>query len=288
MKGDIMEKDNKVTEIIEKSVDSIVDAVDQNDDGKVDVQDVIILALKTPGVGIKRDSYLKKELTGRVSEDTILKAINSTPLQAGISRDEIDAIVKDVIKFERNCVSGISAVLGMPGGAAMAATIPADIAQYYGYMLRAAQKMLYLYGFQDIEIDEEGPSLNSKTMNTLVLCLGAMYGVEGANKAIKAMANALAKNVEKQLMNKALTKGTLYPIVKNVLKWFGVNLTKKTFAQFFSKAIPVAGAVVGGGITYVTFETCCNKLQATLRDTILSNPDYKADPEIEKIEIIEE
>lgn len=288
MKGDIMEKDNKVTEIIEKSVDSIVDAVDQNDDGKVDVQDVIILALKTPGVGIKRDSYLKKELTGRVSEDTILKAINSTPLQAGISRDEIDAIVKDVIKFERNCVSGISALLGMPGGAAMAATIPADIAQYYGYMLRAAQKMLYLYGFQDIEIDEEGPSLNSKTMNTLVLCLGAMYGVEGANKAIKAMANALAKNVEKQLMSKALTKGTLYPIVKNVLKWFGVNLTKKTFAQFFSKAIPVAGAVVGGGITYVTFETCCNKLQATLRDTILSNPDYKADPEIEKIEIIEE
>ena len=52
-----------------------------------------------------------------------------------------------VIRSERLKVSGISAALGTPGGAAMAATIPADIAQYYGCMLRVAQKLLYLYGF---------------------------------------------------------------------------------------------------------------------------------------------
>ena len=52
-----------------------------------------------------------------------------------------------MINFERNCVSGISAALGMPGGVAMSATIPADIVQYYGYTLRAAQKLMYLYGF---------------------------------------------------------------------------------------------------------------------------------------------
>jgi len=37
------------------------------------------------------------------------------------------------------CVSGISTALSMPGGIVMAATIPADIVQYYGYWLRAAQ-----------------------------------------------------------------------------------------------------------------------------------------------------
>ena len=39
--------------------------------------------------------------------------------------------------------AGIPAALGMPGGVAMAAAIPADIAQYYGYMLQAAQKEMY-------------------------------------------------------------------------------------------------------------------------------------------------
>ena len=48
-----------------------------------------------------------------------------------------------LFSYERICVSGISAALGMPSGVAMAATIPADIAQYYGYMLRTTQKLMY-------------------------------------------------------------------------------------------------------------------------------------------------
>jgi len=42
----------------------------------------------------------------------------------------------------------------------MAATIPADIVQYYGYTLRAMQKLLYLYGFSEIESDEENEFYN--------------------------------------------------------------------------------------------------------------------------------
>lgn len=64
-------------------------------------------------------------------KEVIDDAIARTPALAGISSDEIDRIADEVIRFERNCVSGISAALGMPGGAAMAATIPADVVQYY-------------------------------------------------------------------------------------------------------------------------------------------------------------
>lgn len=77
----------------------------------------------------------------------IEKAVSSTPLRAGIPQELINGIADEVIQYERVCVSGISTALGMPGGVAMAATIPADIAQYYGYMLRATQKLMYLYGF---------------------------------------------------------------------------------------------------------------------------------------------
>lgn len=31
--------------------------------------------------------------------------------------------------------------------------------------------------------------------------------------------------------------------------------------------------MIGGGVTFLTFKPCCDKLKASLRDTILSNPD---------------
>ena len=68
----------------------------------------------------------------------------------------------------------------------MAATIPADIAQYYGYMLRVTQKLLYLYGFPEIDVTEKGKKFDTETLNILTLCLGVMYGVAGANNELKA------------------------------------------------------------------------------------------------------
>ncbi len=266
-----------------KAKDTIFKAVDQDGNGTIDSNDLIIMALKVPGVRIKRDEFLQKELFKHCPQDMIDKAINSTPAKAGIEKALIDKIADDVIRFERNSVSGISMALGMPGGAAMAATIPADIAQYYGYMVRAAQKMLYLYGFPAIYSKEEGLNLDSETLNSLTICLGVMYGVASANNAIKAMAKALAVGVEKQLMKKALTKGAIYPFVKAVAKWFGQKMTKEVFAGFFKKAIPVVGGVIGGGLTYATFKPCCNRLKGALMDTILSNPDHVESEEEKRI-----
>ena len=44
------------------------------------------------------------------------------------------------------------------------------------------------------------------------------------------------------------------------------------FAGFFKKAIPVVGGVIGGAITFVSFKPCCDKLKASLQNTMLSNP----------------
>ena len=266
-----------------KSKEAVIKALDQDGNGLIDSTDLIIMALKQPGIKIKREVFLQKELARYCTPESIEAAIASTPAEAKIDPQLIDKIADNVIKYERNAVSGISVALGMPGGAAMAATIPADIAQYYGFMLRAAQKLMYLYGFPQIEIDDDGINLDHGTLNSLTLCLGVMYGVASANNAIKAMAKALAKGVEKQLLQKALTKGTIYPIVKSVAKWFSVRMTKEVFAGFFKKAIPVVGGVVGGGLTFATFAPCCKKLQKALSDTVLSNPDHVGTTEEDKI-----
>ena len=277
----------KATELISKGKNSVLNAVDANGSGDIDIEDIIILGLRIPGVVINREAFLRAELKKKYPQDVIDKAVETTPAQAGITVESVDKIADDVIAYERNCVSGISTALGMPGGFAMAATIPTDIAQYYGFMLRAAQKLLYLYGFPEIDVKEKEQVFDSETLNLLTLCLGTMYGAYGANKALIAMANALARGVEKQLLKRALTKGTIYTIVKNVAKWFGTKMTKQVFAGFFKKAIPVVGGVAGGAITYLSFKPCCDKLKESLRNTILSNPNG-ANNEIEAEFIIED
>lgn len=272
------------TEKVNQTKEQLMKKMDQNGDGQVTIDDVIIIALKIPGIKINREEFLKKEFSRYYSDKIVRDIIEKNPLYANIPIEIVDKIAKDVIQAERLCVSGISTALSIPGGFAMVATLPTDIAQYYGYMIRTMQKLLYLYGFPEIDTTE-GQLLDSATMNTLIICMGVMYGVAGANTALKSMAKALGIGVEKKLIHAALTKGTIYPIVKSVAKWFNVRMTKEIFAGFFKKSIPVVGGVIGGGITYATFKPCCERLKNTLKDTRLSNPDAK-DKEI--IEIVDE
>ena len=262
---------SKGKDIVFDSKDKVFDALDINKDGRVDTEDIIILGLRIPGVHIDREEFLRKQFMKNYSNDVIQDAVKFNPAHAGITVEEIDNIADQVIQYERNCVSGISLALGAPGGVAMFATLPTDIAQYYGYMLRAIQKLLYLYGFPVINV-ENGVNIDDETMNLITLCLGVMYGVEGSVASIKILSNALGKGVEKKLLQKALTKGTFYPIVKKISRWFGVYMTKQVFAGFFRKAIPVVGGVVGGGITYLSFKPCCDNLKKSLQDTALCNP----------------
>ena len=282
MKIDADKIKENVSKKVEGGKEQITKAIDQNGDGQITIEDVIIMGLKIPGIRINRSEFLKKEFSKNYSEEVVEKIIQHNPAHENISLDVIDKIADDVIQYERLCVSGISTALSAPGGFAMVATLPTDIAQYYGYMLRAMQKLLYLYGFPEIDI-KENQLLDSGTMNTLIICMGVMYGVAGANTALKSMAKALGLGVEKKLINKALTKGTIYPIVKSVAKWFNVRMTKEIFAGFFKKSIPVVGGLIGGGITYLSFKPCCEKLKNTLHDTILSNPNLKDDTDIIEI-----
>lgn len=262
---------SKGKDIVFDSKDKVFDALDINKDGRVDTEDIIILGLRIPGVRIDREDFLRKQFMKNYSNDVIQDAVKFNPAHAGITVEEIDNIADQVIQYERNCVSGISVALGAPGGVAVFATLPTDIAQYYGYMLRAIQKLLYLYGFPEINV-ENGVNIDDETMNLITLCLGVMYGVEGSVASIKVLSNALGKGVEKKLLQKALTKGTFYPIVKKISRWFSVCMTKQVFAGFFRKAIPVVGGVVGGGITYLSFKPCCDNLKKSLQDTALCNP----------------
>ncbi len=235
-------------------------------------EDIIQQAMKLPIVKVNREKFLYKELIKYYSEDVVDLAIKKNPAYAGMEKEIINEVSKQVINYETNKVSAISFAAGMPGGFAMFATVPADIAQYFAYMIRVMQKLSYLYGFEDFELNEE--AISDNTMNQIMIFLGVMFGVQGANAGVKKIAEAAAKKVSKSLAQKALTKGTVYPIVKKIAQAVGIKMTKQIFAESVSKVVPVIGGAVTGGLSYITFKPCAKKLKNSFKDLYLCDPQY--------------
>ena len=89
-----------------KSKKAVFNAVDVNGDGQIDIEDVILMAFKIPGISIKRDNFLRKELKNKYPEEVIEKAVDQTPMIACIKQKDIDKIADSIIQNERLKVSG--------------------------------------------------------------------------------------------------------------------------------------------------------------------------------------
>lgn len=261
-----MSKGN-VGEGIIKARDAVVGAAKG-----IQAEDVIQQAVKLPIVRVNREKFLHKELVKYYPEETVQLAIERNPAYAGVERKRVNEIARHVINYETNKVSAVSFATGFPRGFAMAATIPADIIQYFGFLIRTMQKLAYLYGFSDFELN--GEDISDETMNHIMIFLGVMFGVQGANAGVKKIAEAAAQKISRSLAQKALTKGTVYPIVKKIAQVVGIRMTKQIFAESVSKVVPVIGGVVTGGLSYVTFKPCAKKLQSSFKDLPLSDPKF--------------
>ncbi|MDR0325931.1 MAG: hypothetical protein LBI19_07570 [Oscillospiraceae bacterium] len=243
---------------------------------------ILRAALELPGVKINRESFLRKELSKYFDDDVVEKAIETNPAQAGLSIRNLEQRAKACIHYETAKVTTISAAAGIPGGFAMAATLPADIVQFFGHAVRILQKLIYLYGWQALfRGDDDG--LDDETSNELTLFIGVMFGVGAANAAITKIANAAAIQTEKTLLRAALTKGTIYPIVNKIAKVLGFKMTKGIFAKGVGKAIPVVGAVISGGVTYIGFRPMAKRLQNYLIDLPLASVDFYKESSINNI-----
>lgn len=82
----------------------------------------------------------------------------------------------------------------------MMASIPADVAQYFGMSIRLAQELAYIYGEEDLfngtEIDD------SRVRQTLIAYIGVMFGVQGASEVVRIISTQLSKTALKRLPQK--------------------------------------------------------------------------------------
>ena len=239
------------------------------------LEKILATAIKTPGVKVRRDVFLRKELLKYCHEDVIEAAIAYNPARAGIDKWLINSISKKIINYETTKVTAVSVAASLPSSAAAPAALGAavaDITSYFVFILRTVQELAYLYGFEQFEFSED--NVDSETMNLLLIFLGVMFGTHGAATTLNKVANALAVHVSQKLSQKALTKGIVYPIVKKAATKLGLRMTKQIFADSVASAIPVFGSILSGGLTYAMFRPCCMKLRRNLMHYNLCDPDF--------------
>lgn len=257
-----------VQKTLDQAGNSVLAAVDQNGNSQIDIQDILILVFKTPGMKINRAEFLQNHLKARYTQETVDKAVASSPVKAEIPPEELDQLAAACIAAEANKAHRISKVPGIQENVAIVAT--------YGFMIRAVQELLYLYGFPDLGLSQESEEIDAGAQNILILCIGVINGIEGADDAIRAVAKALGTGMEKSMLQKALTQGIIQPFVINVGKWFAAKMAKDVGAGLLRK-IPLAGGLLadtifGAGLTK-NFVPSCNRLMDVLRDTYLTRGD---------------
>ncbi|MGY4642238.1 hypothetical protein [Cellulomonas sp. URHB0016] len=234
----------------------------ESDDAGSKFGQVLDAAARLPGVRINRAAFLRSALGRYCTQEQIQRAITTSPAAAGVASAVITRAANTSIKYETSKVTAISTAAGIPGGLWMVGTVPADMAQYVGHMLRVSQKLAYLYSWPDFFAD--GDKMDEATEGILTLFVGVMAGVNVAQSGVSKVSAMIAAQVVKKLPQQALTKGAVYPIVKKVAGYLGVSMTKKIFASGVAKVIPVVGAVLSGALTLGTFLPMSKKLQKHL------------------------
>lgn len=221
---------------------------------------IMTTAYQVPGVKVDRKRFLAECFTSESDNLEVILAVG--PVEAGCSQEKLAGLAKKLI-FNRTSQSSIASfVSGIPGGVAMAATIPADLLQFLGLSLRMAQELSYLYGAPDLWKD--GAVDNEQVKSQLVLYCGAMFGVSGAMAGVRFITAQMTRQVLKKLPQKALTKTLWFPVIKQIGKAIGIKVTKNTVAKGVSKVVPLVGGVISGGLNFASMMPMGQRLAAAL------------------------
>ena len=244
-----------------------------------------------PLVRVDREDFLRKTFGKSKYIDQIIEL----GPQAVFSIDALREKAAEIIDASTRKTSVVSFVSGLPSNVlAMFAAGTADLTQFFGFALNMAQKIAYLFGEDQLFIDatqvghvitgtddfvdKNGVVLPEESQIRLISYLGAMMGVGGAGALILKTSQRAGVNIGRKVAATALTKTAWYPLMKKTGSILGYKITKKTVESALSKAVPIAGGVISGGITYLTFRPMGNKLADEF--VKISNGEYDQELEL--------
>ena len=225
--------------------------------------EVLAQAIRLPGTGVSRAVYLA-EVVSRKHPRLVQRAIETTPARAGLTDREIERIAKRSLGKDGRRTTALSFAAGIPGGVAGAVTIPADLVQFYGYLIRAIQKLTYLYGWRDLAFVDPAQT-DVATAAALVIMLGVMAGVEQANTALARLARLRASGADDMRLRTALAARAMQDEVNQISTEFTLRMANRLTGQVAGKAIPLVGGIVSGVITGSGFDEMAKRLLRELK-----------------------
>ena len=231
---------------------------------------VIDMALNVPGVRVDRNDFLYKQFYKSTYD--VNKILDTSPLSAGVSKNELYKISNGCVKFQTTKATlgsmGAGAITAIPFiGSAIGLTAGAtmDLVQFYANVFIIMQKMLYLYGFDTDNLT------NEELKNELLLFLGIMSGIGSVEKAIQKICQEVAEGaLEKGLASQALNNVSR-KLATTILTKVGLEVTEGNIAKMLSKGIPVFGSAVSGVLTYATFKPMAKRLLNFLDESCKNN-----------------
>lgn len=243
--------------------------------------ETIAVLAKLPVVRVDREEFLKKQFKDSEYLDQILENGPQSVYTPESLRKKADKIIAS----SAISTSLTSFAAGLPSNpAVMVAAGGADVVQYFGFALNMAQQLAYLFGDDNLFSDDMD-QLSEKTQIRIIAYLSAMLGVSGSATLVSSVSKMASATIGKRVAAKALTKTVWYPLLKKSLTAIGVKITKQTVERVVTKAVPVIGGAVSGGITYVTFRPMGKRFadmlvkrakgELTDEDGLELNPEFK-------------
>lgn len=224
--------------------------------------------LKIPHVLVNRQKFLSQTFDEFGLKPTDFIINNGQK----ILRPEIrDKILGTVIKETAQDSSKIAFINGIPGGLTMIATLPADLLQYYIFVVILAQKIGYLFGLANLLDLNNNLTVDGK--RRLILYVGSMSGLAVAGSAVRVLSVNKAEIIMGKITNESLTRAINGPLVRQILKHVGIDVSKKSVTDASSKIVPIIGGFVSGGLNYFSLKKIANKFVKELQ--ILDHYDEK-------------
>lgn len=221
------------------------------------LDDAIDQAMMLPGVPIDRMEFLGSALA-KYPPAVVDEAMRSSPALAGIPPRKLSRIAGKALGREARRTTVASMAAGLPGVAAAPVTIPADLVQMYGHLIRGIQILSYVYGWGDL-CCATSECVSATTRRALVIFLGAMAGMEQAEAELARLA-PLRRTA---LIAPAVDNSQAVAPLRDALS---LRMAHRLTGQVVGKTIPLAGAIISGTISYGGFSDMWKRLRKVLAD----------------------
>lgn len=230
----------------------------KNEDLKVVVHSMETL-MTLPGVRVDRSRFLREQYR-EFPEGVVDELIAKGPFALGLTKKQIRKKAMRLLNNRTFQSAAASFVTGLPGGFVLGLAIPADILQFYGFMMRLAQEIAYLYGEADL--------VSEQKVNTeqILLYIGTMLSATKESTSAKLLMQMTVNQLGGKFPHRTLGKRLYQPVARKVSEYLGMKMTKKVFVKQMVKVVPVVGGILAGGITLAALKTMGKRLIYTFEE----------------------